>query len=110
MRRKFALGLGSPRQRVQLVADALRPLAEVGLEAGQLAEALANQTELGLDVDLRLEQQLAPPLRVVGLAEFAPDLGARGLGLQQLRELLEREAEQIASRTTSRIRSTSASV
>ena len=44
----------------------------------------------------RLAQQPPLDLRVLGLAELAPDLSAGRLGLEQLRQLLEREPQQVA--------------
>ena len=45
------------------------------------------------------ERLLEDPLlggRILGLLELAAQLGARGLGLEQPRQLLERQAQQVA--------------
>src|SRR5205807_802251 len=69
---------------------------ELGLELLELAVPRANQIELSRDVTKRFLED--PPARILVFGEvvLAAELGASGLGIEQLRQLLQREAQQVA--------------
>src|SRR5262249_40589779 len=79
-------------ERVYLRGDQLLLGDELLVQGPEFAQPLAHQNQLRLDVGLCLAQQLSPTGGIVGLAELAPDLGTSGLGLDELRKLLERQA------------------
>src|SRR4051794_10684854 len=93
---------GLARRGVRLVELALaraHPAAacdQLGLEPGDLVAAVADELELPVQVAQRLGEDLAAARRVVDSAELAPQRRAGLLRLDQLLELLERDAEQLA--------------
>ena len=81
------------RERRELLHGRPAFVSELAFELLELALAAADQLELCSDMAKRFVQKPPARVRVLGLAVLAPNLGAGGLGLQQLRELLERQPQ-----------------
>ena len=110
-RRGDGCGSGLAPEQLELGAHELRLLEQLSLECRQLGEPGLHELEL------RARYGRAPARGAraggrgrVGLVILAPDLGASRLGLDQLRELFERDPSRSRRRTISLTRSTSASV
>ena len=85
----FSAQLGEQRP------DAPAPDLELCLEPVELLAPAPHERELALDVGLRLIEDLAPARRVrVGVLPLVAARRARLLGLQQLAQLVERQAQQ----------------
>ena len=77
-----------------LVEQALA-VDQLGLQLLKLMTAPADQLELDRDVTERLVDDPPSLGGVSGLGPLAPQAGPRGLGLEQLGELVERQPEQV---------------
>src|SRR3954452_4305579 len=98
-RARRGLGVDALLRRLELAlarADAPAPRDELGLEPGDLVAAVADELELAVEVAQRLGEDLAAARGIVDGAELAPQRRPRLLGLDQLLELLERDAEKLA--------------
>src|SRR5205085_8917535 len=95
-----AMALRSTPARVtselfQTLVDQSSAVDQLGLETLQLPPAPAHELQLSGDVHEGLLEDAAPRHRVLGLVPFPPQLSARGLRLQQLLQLVKRQAEEI---------------
>src|SRR5215471_6485548 len=82
-------------QRSKFRLDESVLVGEFVLELLELGPPAANELELVADVVKRAAQDPLLLGGILGLAVLAPQLGARRLGFEQLRQLVEREPEQV---------------
>ncbi len=90
-----AAGRSSVGQLGQAAEGEIAAVEQLTLELLELAPAVLNEIELGADVAERLVEDPPADGGILGRLPLAAQPGAGSLGLEQLRELLEREPEQV---------------